>query len=197
MYTFDWQFKTEESVKPQPVELPKGYGDDRLTLMVRDPYWAFAYWEVSEKRKNELREQVGEQFDSSRLLMKIFQGRNTEEEKARLHMEIDVTGPAMSWYIHLGMPNSSFFGKLGYLTPTGDFHVVVVSNNIRTPRDTFAEEIDSEWMLIAETYQKIFKLVGEVGSSPHILEDLRRAIAKKMEAELAPGSLFPFFEKKS
>ena len=33
-----------------PPELPENYGQDRLTLMVRDPHWLFCYWELSETR---------------------------------------------------------------------------------------------------------------------------------------------------
>ena len=28
--------------------LPASYGSDRIVLMARDPYWAFAYWELTE-----------------------------------------------------------------------------------------------------------------------------------------------------
>ena len=35
---------------PLPSELPHGYGDDQISLMARDPHWAFTYWEVTQKR---------------------------------------------------------------------------------------------------------------------------------------------------
>ncbi len=187
---FDQNYKPENVVEPPPEELPDGYGEDRLTLMVRDPYWAFAYWEVSEETRRALRAKIGEQFDASRLLLRIFVTGAGKDLPERLHMEVDVTGPAMSWYLHLGRPDSTFHGRLGFLTPGGEFHQIVSSNAIRTPRDTFAEEVDSEWMVIEETYQRIFKMVGEVGSSPHILEDLRRSIARKIEEEHVGGSEF-------
>ena len=40
----------EIKVYPPPPtsipELPDGYGDNRIVLMVRDPLWLFAYWEI-------------------------------------------------------------------------------------------------------------------------------------------------------
>ena len=190
MYMFDQQYKPEAIVEPPPGELPDGYGEDRLTLMVRDPYWAFAYWEVSEEKKSSLRKVLGDQLDASRLLLRIFITGKDKEDLPRLHMEVDVTGPAASWHLHLGRPDSSFAGQIGFLTPGGEFHLVALSNTIRTPRDSFAEEVDSEWMVIEETYHRIFRMVGEVGSSPHILEDLRRSIARKLEEEHVGGSEF-------
>ncbi|MFH0802683.1 MAG: DUF4912 domain-containing protein [bacterium] len=190
MYMFDQQYKPETIVEPPPEELPDGYGEDRLTLMVRDPYWAFAYWEVSGEKKSSLRKVLGDQFDASRLLLRIFITGKNKEDLPRLHMEVDVTGPAASWHLHLGRPDSCFTGQIGFLTPNGEFHAVALSNTIRTPRDTFADEVDSEWMVIEETYHRIFKMVGEVGSSPHILEDLRRSIARRLEEEHVGGSEF-------
>jgi hypothetical protein len=28
-------------------ELPSGYGDNKILLLVRDPYWVYSYWEIS------------------------------------------------------------------------------------------------------------------------------------------------------
>ena len=39
--------------KPQPTlssaasRIPPGYGRDRIVLLVRDPYWLHAYWEIT------------------------------------------------------------------------------------------------------------------------------------------------------
>ncbi|HVN67357.1 MAG TPA: DUF4912 domain-containing protein, partial [Candidatus Sulfotelmatobacter sp.] len=34
-------------------EFPAGYGDNRIVLMVRDPYWLYTYWEVNDQRRQE------------------------------------------------------------------------------------------------------------------------------------------------
>ena len=32
-----------------PKDLPRGYGRDRIVVMVRDPYWLHCYWELTRK----------------------------------------------------------------------------------------------------------------------------------------------------
>ncbi|MBC8450924.1 DUF4912 domain-containing protein, partial [bacterium] len=39
--------------------LPQGYGEDAIRLMVRDPYWLYAYWELTQERGRELRDILG------------------------------------------------------------------------------------------------------------------------------------------
>ena len=37
------------SVDEDLPELPEGYGDSRIVLLPRDPKWAYAYWDISER----------------------------------------------------------------------------------------------------------------------------------------------------
>ncbi|MGA7933178.1 MAG: DUF4912 domain-containing protein, partial [Kovacikia sp.] len=43
-------------------DLPDGYGDSRIVLMPRDPQWAYAYWDVTNEQKEDLRRQGGQQL---------------------------------------------------------------------------------------------------------------------------------------
>ena len=55
--------------------------------MARDPYWAFAYWEASESKKEEIKNQIGEDdFKKTKLIIKIFKGELGDEKK--LHLQI-------------------------------------------------------------------------------------------------------------
>ncbi|MCL5773743.1 MAG: DUF4912 domain-containing protein [Firmicutes bacterium] len=189
----------QPEVRREPGKLPEGYGENRLTLMVRDPYWAFAYWEVAGWKKKEIEKNIGkEKFQRSTLVIKIFWDSDFKslEEMKNLLMEIDVTGPARSWYINLGKPGCKFKALLGYKTPDGEFIVVAVSNNIETPRATFSDIVDENWLHLEETYRRIQTLVGDSASSPQRLEDIRKDLARKVEAQFAPGSLFMKPERK-
>ena len=45
-------------VTPEPpqaaFELPASYGDDKIALLVRDPWWVYAYWEVTPERERQV-----------------------------------------------------------------------------------------------------------------------------------------------
>ena len=56
-------------------ELPSGYGDSRIVLMPRDPQWAYAYWDIPNDHKEELRRQGGQQ-----LALRIYDVTDRSEE---------------------------------------------------------------------------------------------------------------------
>ena len=41
-------------------DLPGGYGVSRIVLLPRDPQWAYAYWDLPNEHKEELRRQGGQ-----------------------------------------------------------------------------------------------------------------------------------------
>jgi hypothetical protein len=43
-------------------DLPEGYGESHIVLMPRDPQWGYAYWDVPNDYKEELRRQGGERL---------------------------------------------------------------------------------------------------------------------------------------
>ncbi|MBI2252128.1 MAG: DUF4912 domain-containing protein [Armatimonadetes bacterium] len=186
MYQYDWK-NYENIFYASTIELPDKYNENIFVLMARDPYWAFAYWETAESKKEEIKNQIGEDdFKKTKLIIKIFNGELGDEKK--LHLQIDVSGQ-ISWYIQLNQPDNKFWGQLGWLTPNNNFILIAVSNCITTPRDTFSNIIDEEWMAIEESYN-IFKFTGEEKlSSPYHLEDLRKTIAFKLEKHQAPFSI--------
>ena len=49
----------------ETYELPSNYNGTRLTLLLKDPFWVFAYWEVASAGFNSLRERIGPAFERS------------------------------------------------------------------------------------------------------------------------------------
>src|SRR5262245_38809961 len=44
---YDVGVPTKDLSAKVPKNLPTGYGKDRIVVMVRDPYWLHAYWELT------------------------------------------------------------------------------------------------------------------------------------------------------
>src|ERR1043166_5379697 len=57
-------------------ELPLEYGDTKIVLLVRDPEWIFAYWEVNDATRQELR--IPREGHSRRIVIRCLNitGRN-------------------------------------------------------------------------------------------------------------------------
>ncbi len=107
-------------------EIPESYNENRLTLLVQDPYWIHAYWDLTEDTKNKLRS------EGHSLAIRLFYGN-------RQTLDIEVNMNAKNWYINVPMPNTSYRGELGYFQH-GVFVSLTGSNHITVPRDKPAEQ---------------------------------------------------------
>ena len=104
-------------VQPEYEEvLPVYTGVSKLVLMPRDPWWVFVYWEVD-----------GSLVAEKSLILRVYRQKN------HLYASINV-GNSSNWYINLPDPADTVRCELGYIKPGGEFHVVTVSNTVRTPR---------------------------------------------------------------
>lgn len=148
-------FHSDEMVKTRPVitELPFSYGKTNIVAMVRDPFWAYTYWDYS-----------GETWN----WMVIFRERDTGARlKLRVHridhknfFDVDIPSETKNWYLELGEENASFEIELGILDSQGRFHRIALSNRIRTPRNGPSENIDPEWNLNDFELSELYKLSG-------------------------------------
>jgi hypothetical protein len=164
--------------EPMPAhgELPKGYGEDKIVLMMRDPFVAYAYWEATPARIERERAWFGW---SSKLCLRIYDvtGVQFDGRNAIGYFDQEISDRTGNWYFDLGRPSHSFCADLGLLSPEGRFLTLARSNYITMPLDTASDVIDEEWMLVDEEFWRLYGypdgLRGGL-SSPQMLELARR-----------------------
>lgn len=108
---------------------PESYGVDRVRLLVRDPDWLFAYWDVSPKSIEELRRHLGERAAAvARLTLRISDPVSGGES--------DVLLPpgARWWYVRTDSARRSYRAELGFTLASGEFRSLARSNTVTTPR---------------------------------------------------------------
>jgi len=60
---------------------PDTHGEDLIALMVRDPYWLFAYWEFSPDLNDRLLKRLGEEaLRNSRLVLRVYDVTGADAE---------------------------------------------------------------------------------------------------------------------
>ncbi len=135
--------------------LPQGYGEDRIVLIVRDPFVVHAYWEATTAR---LEHEKAWFSWGSKLFIRIFDvtGVQFDGRNAIGYFDQEVNEQTGSWYFDLGRPGHSFCADLGLLSPEGRFLSLVRSNYITIPRDGVSEVVDEEWMLADEEFWKLY-----------------------------------------
>ncbi|KUK36103.1 MAG: uncharacterized protein PWQ99_202 [Clostridia bacterium] len=180
----------EKSVKKTVTlpEIPFSYGDTRIVAMARDPYWLFAYWEIGEAFKDEIRRRYGaEAWDTARLVLKVYDATNLYFYESRQAMEIAIDKHANNWYIHTGQPNRSYLVELGGILPDGTYFFIARSDIVTTPRDDVSEIVNLEWLLPTE-YEKVLygRFAGAGPGSPGFLKEMaHKEAARKREAYIS------------
>ncbi len=183
-------------VTPEPpqasFELPASYGDDKIALLVRDPWWIHAYWEVTPDREHQVMrhlESSGVQRD--KLVLRVYDVTGGNVDSARSHFDIEMTFLTGNWYIDVGIPDRDWVVDLGIRTRDGRFFMLVRSNVARTPRFGVSDVLDEEWMLPDDVYWKLFGLSGGLADRRSSL-DVREILEKYLKNIVSSAGISSF-----
>lgn len=158
-------------------DLPPFYGENKIILMARDPYFAFTYWEVTNQRYDDAKRLLG---PGVKLVLRVYDITDMPDVKnAHSYFDIDVFDMVGSWYVNINRPNRSFCIDLGAIAMDGRFLTLIRSNVVTMPRDTVSDVVDEEWMLLEEEFMKLFALSGGYGIGLSTLE-IKELIKKRL-----------------
>lgn len=135
--------KIDESKSDQEY-FPKKYDKNELVLMVRDPEWLHAYWEITATKQHEISQQLSSPITEFQPVLRIYNVTDISSETD--YYDIPINQDADNWYIHVGKPNHTFYADLGHILPDGNFYKIASSNRVTTPSNTFSNIIDPYWV---------------------------------------------------
>jgi len=116
-------------------DLPEYYDETRLVLQIRDPHWAYAYWELPPVERKRLELEVGIfEFAHSHYILRLH---NVTQGHTQ---EIKITENARNWYIYLEDSKCVYQVELGLQSPTEGYTFIALSNLVQTPPDRVAEQ---------------------------------------------------------
>ncbi|MCX5680427.1 MAG: DUF4912 domain-containing protein [Candidatus Omnitrophica bacterium] len=170
---------------------PSGYGDNKIVLLVRDPWWIFAYWEIRKEKTDEITRKIsdsGDECEKSILRVYDVTGVNFNGHNANSYFDIELKGLASTWYINVSSPDRSWVVDIGVLTKKGNFYLLARSNAVHTPRFGMSDQLDAEWMIPEDEYWKMFGLSGGFGVGKGSLE-VREMIKKRFEEQITSGAI--------
>ncbi|MCX5667823.1 MAG: DUF4912 domain-containing protein [Candidatus Omnitrophica bacterium] len=172
----------KNSKKPfvDSLDLPASYNCTRLTLIPRDPYWLYAYWEIAPSSIEEMKKQLGAEFDRAAYVLRIydvgcidFNGSNANRQ-----FDIDIGRDANNWCVNLWNDNVSLCADLGMRLPDGRFFKLARSNFTTTPRANPSGRHEQAWMNV-ETGKKegpyVFGEIKRGAGNPHVKKNNPRS----------------------
>ena len=128
---------TDPQTKERPGQatcpIADRYNQIKLVFMVRDPHWAFAYWELD----NNTLEKLSEKGVNLGLILRVYETESVQPESFDIPIQVSDS----SWYIYLPEQDRSYVLELGFVD-RGRFISLAGSNPIRTPRESAAQSPD-------------------------------------------------------
>ncbi|MEM6612514.1 MAG: DUF4912 domain-containing protein [Cyanobacteria bacterium P01_C01_bin.72] len=122
--------ETLASVDQDLGELPDGYGESRIVLMPRDPQWAYAYWDIPNAHKEELRRQGGQQLG-----IRIYDVTDIDLNHQAAHsvQEYLCDELAREWYLPIPVSDRDYVADIGYRCADGRWLVLARSATVSIP----------------------------------------------------------------
>lgn len=167
--------------------------EDRLVVMVRDPYWLHAFWELTQRSVDRAQAALGHHWHSAKPTLRVYCIKDSAAET--LLKDITIHGGVSNWYVDVDEPPAQFRMEIGYLTDSQHFYCLARSNSVQTPSASTSEAVDENWSDVAENADRIFAMSG--GYSPQgtsrelqeLLEErLNRPLGSPMKTRFGHGA---------
>jgi hypothetical protein len=126
----DLSSETLATVDEGLPDLPEGYGESRIVLMPRDPQWAYAYWDIPNEHKSELRNQGGQN-----LVLRLYDVTDIDLAHQSPHslQQFECDELARDWYLPIPVSDRDYILEIGYLTDDGRWLMLARSQPVRIP----------------------------------------------------------------
>lgn len=169
-------------------ELPLEYGETKVVLLVRDPEWIFAYWEIDTATRRKYAIPKGRH--NKTLILRVIE--LDDDDDVVNSYDVGVNDHTASWYVRIDHPDHRYIVELGVLEKEGGFDVIATSNEVRVPRRTIAEETDLEFAEINdEIYSQLVHLSGGTKIRERLGSDeFLRSLQERVTVSLGGGALF-------
>lgn len=127
-------------------DLPEGYGESRIVLMPRDPQWAYAYWDVTNEHKEELRRQGG-----SRLALRFYDVTDINFGQQTPHsvQQYECDEVAREWYLPIPVSDRDYAAEIGYICGDGRWLILARSAPVRIPPVYPSDWIEDTFITVA------------------------------------------------
>ncbi|MGE3805009.1 MAG: DUF4912 domain-containing protein [Gemmataceae bacterium] len=191
---YDIGVPTKDLSAKVPKDLPAGYGKDRIVVMVRDPYWLHAYWELTRNAIQRAEAALGQEWHGAKPILRILDvsGRDVSTAAESIVRDIYIHGGCNNWYIDVADPPRSFRVDIGYLSPRGRFYVLARSNVVSTPRAGVSDIIDENWADIdTKKADRIYAMSGGFDPTASSLE-LKQLFEERLRRPLGSPAVTSF-----
>lgn len=168
-----------ESGEADEYALPERYNETRIVALLRDPLWAFAYWDLKDTDV----ERVSGEEESGELYLRVCEVKEGENRERGVvdYFDIPVKTTDSSWYINLPMPGKSYVIELYAQIESGD-ELLCRSNTLHSPLGQVAIEYLHEMINRPDNDSMVLTGLDQYSSSS-LQENIPQRIISMIDSE--------------
>ena len=138
----------------QKASLPESYYQTYVTLLSKEPYVLYAYWEIAGDDIERLREAIGPEAEQGAYTLRVYDVTLVDFDGTNANYWFDLDELFMNnRYIHVGSDDATYVCEIGMRLPSGEFKSLARSNYIRAQRAGASQRRDVIWKEIEESNQ--------------------------------------------
>ncbi len=177
------------SLTPLNAIPPMVKGKDRLILMVRDPYWIHAHWDIMRHSVDRAKAALAENWHTVKPILRLLKldDSGTTNNSEVISKDIDIHGGVRNWYVDVDSPPSRYKMLMGYLCANGRFYELARSNIVTTPAPGGKEATDDHWADVATDAEHIYSMSGGYGDDTQtgdLTEVFEERLKRTMDADV-------------
>lgn len=191
------------------ISTGKGNGGatkDRILLMVPDPYWLHAYWELTTQSVQRAEAALKQDWHGAKPVIRLFDvtSQDTTSTSETPVRDIFIQAGCNNWYIDVPQPPRTYRADIGYMSRRGEFFVLARSNQVTPPKAGSTEAIDVGWTdLDSKKAERILAMStgfetaeGDPELKRYLEEKLRRPMGGPKDTAFGTGASLPGSVKK-
>lgn len=142
-------------------DIPSSYGDNKVVLMVRDPWTMYSYWEIASSVEFAVKEKISRSgLKADKSILRVYEITPTGDQK--IAFDFELRDWINSWYVHVDSSGKEWVVELGIICETGEFFSLARSNSEKTPVNRMSDICDEEWMsLDDQSFFRVKKSIEE------------------------------------
>ena len=195
----------EKDISSGKPPAPGTVAKDRIFLMVPDPFWLHATWDLTQQSVQRAEAALKQDWHGARPIIRLFDVTSTDTtstSEAPIR-DIFIHGGSNHWWIDVPQPPRQYRADIGYISRRGEFFVLARSNVVTPPKAGTTEALESglgdldvkkaERILAMSTG---FESSGNQDLKELFEERLRRPLGAPKETAFGSGAVLPGSIKK-
>lgn len=115
-------------------DIPSGYNDNKIVLMVRDPLTIYSYWEISREVKDSTLGNIRKEgLFPSKIILRLYDLTEIESLKYKAVRDFELEEWTDNWYIDAGGEGKNWMAEIGILCANERFFCLARSNVVTMP----------------------------------------------------------------